>query len=137
VSRTDGALSLFDSGFNCAQSVLGAFGPGLGLERETALKMGATFGGGVAHTGRMCGVVTGALMVIGLKRGSAKPRGGLRRMLLVRASKKFMERFGRDHGSIYCNELRGYKVGGRYVKGKNDLCLEFIRDVCGMLEGMV
>ena len=36
------AQGLFDGGYNCAQSVLGAFCEELGLDFETAMKQGRT-----------------------------------------------------------------------------------------------
>ena len=67
MSKVDDAVATFKTGFNCAQSVLAAFGPELGLSCEQCLRMACAFGGGIARQGRICGAVSGALMVIGLK----------------------------------------------------------------------
>ena len=50
---------------NCAQSVLMTFNKDAGVSDELAYKMGACFGLGM-KTGGTCGVITGALMVLGL-----------------------------------------------------------------------
>ena len=50
---------------NCAQSVLMSFTQSLDLDDETAYKIAVAFGGGM-KTGSVCGVITGALMVLGL-----------------------------------------------------------------------
>ena len=52
-------------GFNCAQAVLTAFAPELGLPEETAAKVAALFGTGM-KIGSACGAYTGGLMVLGL-----------------------------------------------------------------------
>lgn len=50
---------------NCAQSVLMSFNKDAGVSDELAYKMGACFGLGM-KSGSTCGVITGALMVLGL-----------------------------------------------------------------------
>lgn len=50
---------------NCAQSVLMSFTQSLNLDDETAYKITTAFGAGM-KSGLVCGVITGALMVLGL-----------------------------------------------------------------------
>lgn len=50
---------------NCAQSVLMSFNNDIGIPDELAFKVGSHFGGGM-KTGSVCGVITGALMTLGL-----------------------------------------------------------------------
>jgi C_GCAxxG_C_C family probable redox protein len=102
------AVGLFNEGYNCAQAILAAYGDIYGLEREHALKLGAPFGGGFANTGDICGAVTGALMVIGLRYGAIKPVGWLKREKLRRTSKNFMKKFINIYGSKNCEELKCY-----------------------------
>ena len=54
-----------DVHINCAQAVLMAFAPELGLPEETAAKVAALFGTGM-KIGSACGAYTGGLMVLGL-----------------------------------------------------------------------
>jgi C_GCAxxG_C_C family probable redox protein len=51
--------------YNCAQGVLVAFADSMGVDEETAYKMGAQFGAGM-KCGSVCGAITGGLMVLGL-----------------------------------------------------------------------
>ena len=67
-SKVEKSANYFKNGFNCAQAVLAAFAEGFGLSEEMALKVATQFGGG-ARKGEMCGAVSGALMVLGLKFG--------------------------------------------------------------------
>ena len=62
------SLKLFESKFNCAQSVFASFSEELGLDEKQALKIGGCFGSGM-RKGEVCGACTGALMVLGLKYG--------------------------------------------------------------------
>ena len=57
--------------YNCAQSILVPFANEAGLGEEQAYQLGAMFGSGMNH-GATCGVLTSALMLLGLKGYSAK-----------------------------------------------------------------
>lgn len=50
---------------NCAQSVIMSFNRDTDISDEVAYRMGAHFGGGMKN-GSVCGVITGALMTLGL-----------------------------------------------------------------------
>ena len=45
--RIQKAVELFKSGYNCSQSVVAAFADMYGFTQEQALRMSASFGGGV------------------------------------------------------------------------------------------
>jgi C_GCAxxG_C_C family probable redox protein len=65
------ASELFGTGLNCAQSVLGAFCNNYGIEQDTAFKITCGLGSGV-RSAEICGAVSGAVLVIGLKYGESK-----------------------------------------------------------------
>lgn len=52
--------------YNCAQSLLVPFAPDVGLDKAQADALGACFGSGMGH-GATCGVLTSAMMLLGLK----------------------------------------------------------------------
>lgn len=54
-----------DIHFNCCQSVLVSFAQRMGLTEEQAYALGEGFGSGM-HCGSTCGVLSGALMVLGM-----------------------------------------------------------------------
>ena len=101
------AQERFAQGFNCSQSVFCAFASKLGINAETALKLASPFGGGVAHQGQVCGAVTGALMTLGLARGSdtAETKDETYRM-----AEDFIRRFRERNDSILCRELIGIDI---------------------------
>ena len=66
------AESLFLSGLNCAQSVFGAFAEEFGMDDATAAKVSCALGGGVGRLREVCGAVSGAAMVLGMKYGPDK-----------------------------------------------------------------
>ena len=98
----DIAVTRFDQDFNCAQSVLAAFAPQLGMDENQALKLASPFGGGVARRGQICGAVTGALMALGLAQGADNPAGNED---TYRLGQEFLQRFESKHGSLLCREL--------------------------------
>ena len=99
------AEDYFKRGYNCAQSVLLAFGDVTDLDEETALRISSSFGGGLGRLREVCGAVSGGAMVLGLLRGYTDPEdreGKKAHYVLVR---DFAERFREQNGSIICREL--------------------------------
>lgn len=101
---------LFESGFNCAQSVLLSFCEELGLSKETASKIASPFGGGIGGHGKLCGALTGAMMVIGLKYGSAGSSDPDSKKISREKAHTLIENFEEKHGSCNCNELIGCRL---------------------------
>ena len=54
-ARIEKAVALFKEGFNCSQSVVAAFADKYGFTQEQALKMSASFGGGIGRMRETCG----------------------------------------------------------------------------------
>ena len=73
MKKSEAALASFVEGFSCSQSVLSAFAAEMGLEKEIALKVAGSFGGGMGRMGGTCGAVTGAFMAIGLRYAKLDP----------------------------------------------------------------
>ena len=68
------ARRLFESGYNCAQSVAGAFAEEMGLPRDTVFRLASPFGGGMGRMREVCGaVVSGMMMVLGILDGYCSP----------------------------------------------------------------
>ena len=67
------AMSLFKEGYNCSQAVFLTFSDELGIDRDTALKLSSSFGGGMGRLREVCGAVSGMFMVAGLKEGYSEP----------------------------------------------------------------
>ena len=106
----DVASSRFSEGFSCSQSVLAAFAPELGLDVDAALRVSAAFGGGVGRTGGTCGVVTGALMALGLKYGATVADPAAKELTYAKA-RDFVAKFEARHGATDCADLLGVNIG--------------------------
>ena len=68
--RVNRAVELFKQGFNCSQSVVAAYADLYGYSKEQALKMAASFGGGIGRMRQTCGAACGMFMLAGLDCGS-------------------------------------------------------------------
>jgi C_GCAxxG_C_C family probable redox protein len=110
MSVVERALSTFDEGYNCSQSVFSAWASELGLDRESALRVATAFGGGMGHRGDTCGAVTGAFMAIGLKHGRLRADDEETRDLAYSLVNRFVEEFESRHGSVVCRELLGFDL---------------------------
>ncbi len=103
---SDLAIQRFQQGFACSQAVFSSLVREGGLPEDTALRIAAPFGGGISHTGQICGAVSGALMALGLYRGSDQPDQAAKECTYALAQ-LLIARFRAIHGSILCRELLG------------------------------
>lgn len=141
MERLERAASLFSEGFNCAQAVLGAFGPDLGLEPELALKVAGPFGGGMGRTGGTCGAVTGAVMALGLKFGPTRAGDEETKERAYGLVRKLIDEFKARNGSVLCKELLGCDLNLSTPEGRQraraSRCAKFVRDAAEILESLV
>ncbi len=103
--------SRFAEGYNCAQAVLLAFAEEIGLDPDTAARLTSAFGGGIARSGRVCGAVSGGLMVLGLRYGNTSPTDRGAKEATYALARRYMEDFARQHGSVDCPGLLGLDIG--------------------------
>ncbi|QYZ79468.1 C_GCAxxG_C_C family protein [Methanofollis formosanus] len=108
--RSERAAASFTGGLNCAQAVAGAFAEECRADEATVRKMACGFGGGLAHTDRTCGAVSGAVLVLGLTRGTAIPGDAEGKEACYVLVREFLRRFAGRHGSTECTALIGYNL---------------------------
>lgn len=104
------AKAYFAQHFNCAQSVFAPFAEEADIDLGTALKLATPFGGGMGHAGRVCGAVSGALMVIGLFKG-IEVYDKEKKEACYELTREFQARFIERHGHINCPDLLGLDIG--------------------------
>ena len=105
MNPSEEAKSLFEEGYNCAQSMLYKHGKDYFAENKLALKLASGFGAGVSYRGEMCGAVSGALMVLGLRYGYSELSADTSAELIFRITNEFMDAFEKRNGSIICKQL--------------------------------
>jgi len=107
--QAERATELFQKGYNCAQSVIGAYAAQLGVPEDIALRMAAGFGGGLGRCGEACGALTGGVMVVGLRCGSAEA-DPVAKLRAYEAARVFIEAFWARSGAITCRDLLGVDI---------------------------
>lgn len=136
------ASRMFRDGCACSQAVLAAYGPSLGLPRQQALQIAAGFAGGMRR-GDVCGVVTGAFMVLGLRHGSTASDTREGRSEVFGRVEDFAELFKKRNGALNCRDLLGCDIStteGMKQAQEQDLfkttCVKMVEDACEILEAM-
>jgi len=144
MSKQDEANACFMGGFTCSAAVFSTFAPDLGLDAMTAKKIACGLGAGISKTGNICGAVSGAILVLGLKYGKGTPNDNAATDKTRALVREFICEFTAQHGSINCTELLGYNlnVPEEYERARNSTlfvtrCPVFVRDAVAILEKMV
>ena len=141
MTKSDVALASFNQGITCSSAVFSAFSEELGLDDKTAKKIGCGFGAGISRTGNICGAVSGAIMVIGLKYGKAEQGDDGATEKTRALTQRFIQEFIKKNGSVNCTELLGFNLNNQdeyEAAGKEKLfrtkCPELVRDAAVILE---
>lgn len=108
--HSEQAVSLFKEGYNCSQSVLGAFCDETGLSFELSMKLASSFGGGMGRLREVCGAVSGMFLVIGAKYGYTSPQDMTGKAEHYKLVQSLAQEFESENGSIICRELLGLSI---------------------------
>lgn len=140
MNKKEKALSYFSNNFNCSQAVFATFATEMGIDEQLALKLATEFGGG-ARCGQMCGTVSGALMVLGLKYGHCHSDNSEEKSRAYSLAVEFNKRFCGKNNSIVCKDLLGYNLSipeeMALIKEKNlfdTVCPKMITDAVEIVE---
>lgn len=106
-SRVEVAVSLFQEGYNCAQSVFAAYADAFGMDRELALKLASPMGAGIGRMREVCGTVSAMALLSGLKAGNIDPENMEAKTAAYEIVRNMSDKFAKENGSIICRELLG------------------------------
>ena len=144
MSNIEKAVERFKGGLKCSQAIVATYCSALGLEEEIGVKVAAAFGGGMGHTGKTCGAITGAMMVIGLhcsKEGCSTAQAKARSYTLA---SELMKTFQTRHVYTNCKDLVGQDLStdeGMRTAREDDLfgtlCAAFVYSAAKILEEML
>ena len=141
MTKADNAHRSFISRFTCSAAVFSTFSKDMGLDPVIAKKIACGFGAGVSRTGNICGAVSGAIMVIGLKYGKAEQGDDAATEKTRALTRQFIQEFTKKNGSVNCTELLGHNLihQDEYdAAAKANLfrtkCPEYVRDAAAILE---
>ncbi len=106
-NRIDKAVRLFKEGYNCSQAVFGAFADKYGIDEATAMKLAASFGGGMGRMREVCGAVSGMALVCGMETGATDGADKDGKAANYQTMRELADEFKKENGSIICKELLG------------------------------
>ncbi len=108
---SENAIKNFQSGYNCAESVLLALYEYIEPKSKNELvpKIAACFGGGIGRCGSICGALTGSIMAVGIKYASNET-GVEKRAKAYAYAKTLLEKFEEQHGTTFCRDLIKYDL---------------------------
>ena len=118
------AFEYFVSGKHCSQAVLGAFSEKYRVDKETAFKISNGLNSGV-RCAEVCGAVTGAVMVIGLKYGDSDE-------ICNQKTEEFIKCFREKNGDIICRNLLRCNISTLQGKKEADN-LNLFSTICSYL----
>lgn len=143
MTKREKAINMFLEGYNCAQSVFGAFAEDLGMDFETALKFSSAFGGGMGRLREVCGAVSGMFMVLSLTDGYTSPDAKEEKMELYKKVQALASEFkAKNNDTIICRELlknvattQGHQPEDRTPEYyKHRPCAKFVGDAAEIVE---
>ena len=144
MKKEEVAISSFNSGYNCTQAVLTTFSEQYGLDQATALRISCCFGGGMGMMAGVCGAVSGAYMVLGLRYCSSGNDIQSSKEDAYSMIRQFTDRFKERHGSIICKEILGCDISTEDGMHKamdeglfESVCSDFVRDSAKIIEALI
>ena len=105
--RVEHAKELFHQGFNCSQAVFAACADIYGIDEQTALRLAASFGGGIGRMRQTCGAACGMFLLAGRENGSALPGDAEGKKRNYAFIQDLASKFKDENGSLICAELLG------------------------------
>ena len=108
--RIDKAVDFFKQGYNCSQSVVAAFADIYGIDKDMAVRIAASFGGGIGRMRQTCGAACGMFLLVGLETGCTDPSDREGKGANYAVVQQLAEKFKVENGSMICGELLGLKL---------------------------
>ena len=140
--HTDKACELFAGGLNCAQSIFVAFCDVTGMDRDLAVRLSSSFGGGMGRMREVCGTCSAMFMVAGILYGPGENFTHEEKSEHYSLIQELAARFREKHDTIICRELlKGLDVTStpepekrteQYYKARP--CVRFVRTAAEILD---
>lgn len=140
--RAQQATALLTCGCRCSETVLGAYGPSLGLSRGEAFEIGLRLARKV-NMCETCGAVTGAFIILSKCQQTEVQDRGASEKRLASSLREFSTKFQARHGTITCRKFLIQSARNRKPRAIRDetmipgLCPRLVRDAGELLEQML
>lgn len=135
-SAGEHATQLFNSGYNCAESVALALAEHLNVHSDALPRAATPFGGGISRNGMLCGALAGGCIVIGLLEGRhdaselRDPSYSETNHLLADFAERFAFHDCRTLTGVDFNDPRSAE---RYKQIHHEKCVHYVRFVADLL----
>ncbi len=147
MTRVEKAIARHTSGFGCAQCVASVFSEELGIDEVIAQKMALGLGGGIGRQGEVCGAISGAVLVLGMKYGVSSMDGEANKVAKEKVyalDQEFIRRFKERTGAVRCNDILGFDMNDPAARAEASAkgvfatrCNGCIKDSVEILEEML
>ena len=111
MTKQELAAELHSKKYNCAQSVACVFADEVKVPKEFIFKANEGFGMGAGTMEGICGALTGAIMIAGLKNSSANLESPDSKASTIKISKQLMTNFKSRVGALRCRDIKGIDTG--------------------------
>lgn len=108
--RAQKALELRGRGYNCAQAIACAYCDLFDMDENSAFRLSEGFGSGMGLM-EVCGALSGAFMLAGLKNSSGVKTPGRTKAGTYQINRAMANAFREKNGTIICRELKGVDTG--------------------------
>ncbi len=117
------ANEFHERGYSCAQAVACAFSDVIGLEEKQIAALLSGFGGGF-RCGEICGVVSGAITVLGARWPHAEAGDMAAKELAAEKAKEFNRRFLEKFPAVRCADIKELPCAAQQSPTAMELGLE-------------
>lgn len=104
-SRQEQAVEAFLGGCNCAQAVFSTYADLFGIDRQMAMNLTNSLGGGISRLREVCGTVSAMALLTGLAEGDVEPTDLKARERVYQRTRDLTAKFEEENGSLICREL--------------------------------
>ena len=105
MDRAKIANDYHNQGYSCSQAVACAFADVIGLQVEQVAALTGAFGGGL-RSGEVCGVITGAAVVLGARWPHSEPGDMKAKVFVSKKIMAFQKRFLELFPAVCCRDIR-------------------------------
>ncbi len=123
-------MSNFESGYNCAETIVAGFLSQLGADAGI-MRLATPFGGGLGGRRDLCGLITGGSIIIGLLFGRDDPRDIDEKTVAYKLVGQYYRWF-KTKKQILCSEI----VPGRFT-GHTRVCVDLLDGAHGELVDII
>ena len=107
MDKQEMSTELHACGYNCAQSVACVFADEVNVPKELLFRATEGFGAGAGTMEGICGALSAAIMIAGLKNSTANLEKPDSKASTMKISKQLMTNFKERVGSITCKVIKG------------------------------